>query len=441
MRENEQKLFSADYVLLMTSTMGISFVTYFFFSSLSLFAETLTGTVAFAGYMSLAYSATALLTRPLSGILSDRKGRVKTLVFGAALSTVSCVLYSFATGLAMYNLMLGLVLLIAIRVVNGVGMGFNMTSAGAAVADIVPKERLAEGIGLYGIAGTIAQAVGPLIALAIVGNGELSNFHTLFYVSTAFCGVSLICGCFIKYERMRKKEQALKTEQPEYDAGITARKSDAVSGTPGSELIEQNGQAEPVEPEEKTFLGFDRSMLGPAVVTLVYFFGISSIMTFMTLYGKNLGFQVGYLGWFFFASAAGVLLSRVFFGRIADRRGADVIIIPGFVLIVACLVAISFISSLPVFILLGLPYGIASGAIGPNINALMFKRCSPKRRGTVAAAYSMAIDVGITLGAPILGWVADLSGFRLVYLLSAALAAIALVIYIFYVSDKRRIRV
>ena len=412
----------------MTATMGISFVTYFFFSSLSLFAETLTGTVAFAGYMSLAYSATALISRPISGILSDRKGRVITLVIGAALSTVSCLLYSFATGIAINNLMLGLILLVSIRVVNGVGMGLNMTSAGAAVADIVPKERLAEGIGLYGIAGTIAQAVGPLIALAIVGNGSLDNFHKLFYVSTAFCAVSLVCGCFIKYERVRKKEAALRGTELDKEAAQAAEHRAPVHN------IEQ---LEPDEPEEKTFFGFDQKMLGPALVTLVYFFGISSIMTFVTLYGKNLGFQVEYLGWFFFASAAGVLLSRLFFGRIADRRGADIIIIPGFVLVAACLVAISFVPSLPLFIIIGLPYGIATGAVGPNINALMFKRCSPKRRGTVAAAYSMAIDVGITLGAPILGWVADFSGFRLVYLLSAALIAVALVLYILYVSDKR----
>ena len=46
------------------------------------------------------------------------------------------------------------------------------------------------------------------------------------------------------------------------------------------------------------------------------------------------------------------------------------------------------------------------------------------------------IDIGITLGAPILGWVADLAGFTWVFWLSALSVAAALLLYVRNVSEK-----
>ena len=429
MSEKRSNLFTRDFILVMMSTIGTSFVTFFFFSTLPLFADLLTGTVAFTGYLSLAYSATALITRPVCGILADKSGRVRTLVLGSAFSTVSCLLYTITTGLALRNLVLALALLLVFRVLNGIGMGLNLTSAGAVVADIVPKERLAEGLGLYGIAGTIAQAIGPLIALMIVSSGDLNSFNRLFVVSAIFCAISFTSGCFIKYER-EKKKAALAQAALEVAAVADAAVVDAAV----AEAAVPESLPEVEEPEGKTFLGFDRKVLSPAVVTVLYFFGISGVFTFLTLFGRVSGFQVEYVGWFFFASALGIMVARLFFGRIVDRRGPDIIVIPGFIIVAVCLFLIPLSPSLPFMIFIGLPYGVANGAVGPNIQATMFKRCSPKRRGTVSAAYTMAIDIGITLGAPALGIVADLLGFSWVYWFSAISVLAALVVYLIFVS-------
>ena len=394
-------LFNRDFILVMIAAMGASFVNYFFFSSLSLFAEKLTGTVAFAGLLSLAYSATALVMRPVSGIISDRQGRVRLLIVGSALGAVACMLYSFTTSL---------VLLMMIRVLNGVGMSMNTTSAGAAVPDIVPRERMAEGVGIFGLYATVAQAVGPFIALAIVGNGEFSDFNRLFYVSAAFCGVSFICACFVRYERDKKNEPQSKRED------VAVQETD--------------------EPEGRVIFGFDVRVFGPSLVMMLYFFGISSILSFLTLYGKNRGFQVEHLGWFFLVSASGLLCARLIFGRIVDRRGGDVVVIPGLIVIALCLFAIPMMPTLPLLICVAFPYGVASGAVSPSINAIMFRRCSVKRRGTVSAAYFASVDIGITLGAPIMGWLADRLNFTWVFWLSAAVVGVTILIYVFFVSDR-----
>ena len=399
--DGKPRLFSRDYILVMMSVMGTSFVNYFFFSSMSLFAEKLTGTVAFAGLMSLAFSATALVFRPVCGVLSDRQGRVKFIILGSFFCALACLLYSFTTSL---------VLLLIFRVINGVGLSMNNTSAGAAIPDIIPKERMAEGIGIFGLYTTIAQAIGPFIALYIVGSGELSSFKRLFYVSAVFCSVSFISGCFVKFERNKKRELPVKQESADMQ--------------------------EPDEPEGKIILGFDSRVFGPALIMLLYFLGISSILSFLTLYGKTRGFQVEHLSWFFLVSSCGLLCARLIFGRIVDRRGGDVVIIPGLVVVAICLFAIPFVPSLPLLVCLAFPYGVASGAVAPSINAIMFKRCSPKRRGTVSAAYFAAVDIGISIEAPIMGWLADRIDFDWVFWLSAVVVGVTFLVYVFVVSDR-----
>ena len=177
MKDTKTTLLSSDYILITIAVMGTNFVNYFFFSTLPIFAGLLTNTVRFAGFLSLAFSATALVIRPLFGFITDRYGRVKWIIAGAAICAVSCMLYSFTTVL---------VLLLLIRILNGIGMSSSTTSAGAAIPDIIPKEKLAEGLGIFGLGTILAQALGPTIALSIVAKGDLSSFKTLFYVATVF---------------------------------------------------------------------------------------------------------------------------------------------------------------------------------------------------------------------------------------------------------------
>ena len=455
MEQKKTRLFSRDYILLMVSVMGANFVNYFFFSTLPLYAKLLTGTATAAGYLSLAYSATALVTRPVAGLITDKVGRVKLIAIGAALATAACLLYGFTTSI---------VLLILIRILNGIGMGMNATSGGAAVPDIVPEEKLGQGVGYYGLNGTIAQALGPLIALAIIGNGEsLGDFRKLFLVAAAFCCVSLISGCLIRYERNRKRLAAMAgteaaaeperlTEAPEAaeyglmtGAGINSDARTAAEAFAGTESLaepqtaaaEQPDAAGQAKPEGKIFFGFELQVLAPSLVMMIYFIGISSILTFLTLYGQQRGFQVENLGFFFMVSAGGVLLSRLIISRVIDKRGSDVVIIPAMIVVMLCLFTIPLVPSLPYLICVALPYGIATGIFNPALNTMMFRRCSPKRRGAVSAAYNLSVDVGITLGAPLLGLVADHMSFNWVFWLAAITVCAAFLFFVFFASDKR----
>ncbi|MGR9634290.1 MFS transporter [Bacillus cereus] len=88
-------------------------------------------------------------------------------------------------GLTMYSYHLAttIVLLAVLRVIHGVTWAVSTTAVGTAITDIIPDSRRGEGMGWYGMAMTIAMAIGPMIGLSVVQN---YSFHGLFLLATLF---------------------------------------------------------------------------------------------------------------------------------------------------------------------------------------------------------------------------------------------------------------
>ncbi len=406
----KEKLLSKDYILIMCAALGTAFCNFFFFTTLPLYAEKVSGSNVYGGLMLTVYSIAALAARPIAGILSDRTGRVKLLIIGAFVCAVACALYGITTAI---------LLLLAIRVLNGLGFGVHSTSSGAAVADVIPKSRISEGIGYFSLYSTLATALGPFIALTIIGDGELKNFQHLFFLASSLCLFSMVSACFISYERKAKK-----TDKP-------AVAADAA--------VPPEAPAEaPAGPLPKTFVGFEYAVFLPTAVLILLNFASSSINTFLTLFAQDRG--LGNVGLFFTVNAVGLFISRMLFGRIADRHGPDVVVIPGVIALALCYCAIPFLHSPLWLFVLAFPMGIANGAIIPTINALMFQRCSPQRRGTVSAAYFAALDIGFAIGGSVFGFVADSLGFGYLYWTAAVLTAAACILYIRTVAEKRQLK-
>jgi len=410
MIEKRERLISKDYLLVILSATGTCFVNYFFFSTLTPYVTMLTGSALRAGLMTTVYSLAALAARPVTGILADKSGRVKLLTMGAVLCALTCAGFSVFT---VFSLML---MMLIIRGLNGIGFGMHSTCAGAVVADVVPKSRLTEGIGYFGLYSTVGQMIAPSIALAIVAGGTVGEYRIMFLLSMVLCVFSAVCSCGLTYERKRRKNAQ------SYDGGEVI-------------LNETESENDVEEQPVKTLLGFEYAVFAPVAVLILMFLAQTSIMSYITVFAQWRGF--GNVGLYFAFSAIGTLLSRLFFGRIADSRGADIVIIPGIIIFAICLAIMPSVGSMLQLALLALPCGIAQGMVLPTFNSMLFKRCSPLHRGTASGAYYAAIDVGFAIGAPILGAVADVLDYRYIYWVSAVLAALALLLYVLIASDKR----
>src|SRR5690349_21320155 len=123
----------------------------------------------------------AALLVPAGG-LADRFGHRRIFLLGIAGFTLASLLCAAAPSLT---------LLIAFRVVQGVGAALIAPASLAIVLDSFPVERRSTGVGLWGAAAAAAAAVGPTLGGALV---ELSDWRLVFLVNLPLGAAILLAG-------------------------------------------------------------------------------------------------------------------------------------------------------------------------------------------------------------------------------------------------------
>ena len=120
------------------------------------------------------FTVTAGLSRPFSGRLTDKIGRVPIMAFGSLV----CFVLGF-----MYPLVTTVFPFLFLRLLHGFSTGFKPTGTSAYIADIMPFNRRGEAMGLHGLVGSLGMAIGPALGSWIA---LTFSINTLFYTSSAF---------------------------------------------------------------------------------------------------------------------------------------------------------------------------------------------------------------------------------------------------------------
>ncbi len=123
----------------------------------------------------------AALLVPAGG-LADRFGHKRIFLLGIVGFTAASLLCAIAPSLE---------LLIAFRVLQGIGAALIAPTSLALVLDAFPIERRAAGVGLWGAAAAAAAAVGPTLGGALV---ELSDWRLVFLVNLPIGAAVLLLG-------------------------------------------------------------------------------------------------------------------------------------------------------------------------------------------------------------------------------------------------------
>jgi len=134
----------------------------------------------YKGLIIALFALTAGLSRPFSGKLTDRWGRVPVMIYGCVICIISGFLYPIFTSVVGFFL---------IRVFHGLSTGFKPTATAAFIGDIAPIARRGEAMGIFGVFGVTGMALGPVIGPII---SKAFGINTLFYVSTAFGMLSVL---------------------------------------------------------------------------------------------------------------------------------------------------------------------------------------------------------------------------------------------------------
>lgn len=359
-------------------TVGMLFLFtgfYLLLPTLPLYIKHLGGSESQVGLAAGAFTLTAVVFRPMVGGLVDRYGRRTFYVWGLIFFVLSMYLYDWVGSI---------LLLLALRILHGASWAFSTTSIGTVITDLIPTSRRGEGMGWYGMAMTVAMAIGPMLGTFIVSG---YSFRTLFLVAT---GLSLIA--FIL---------AYMTRAP-YQAKPSAGRIQLV---------------------EKSVL---------PVTVAIFFLAVAygGITTFLPLFAESIRVNPGT---FFLVYAVALTLIRPFAGKLSDRFGEAAVIIPSLVVTAAALIVLSMSNGLTGLITAAILYGIGFGSAQPALQAATLRIAPENRRGAANASFMTAFDLGIGLGAIILGLVSERIGYTYLFTVTAASVVVSLVIFTIFV--------
>lgn len=361
MSQTQSRLFSGSFVLLFAISAVVCIAMNMLNVIIPLYVtENLGGTVAISGFLSTAYTVASCLSRPMNGVLADRLGRRTMMCIGSLVFGLSCVLC---------GLIPVIIATFLCRIAMGLGYSAASTAVNTASTDVIPTERLSQGIGLFGISQSVATAAGPALAtLAIALSGNVGAL----YATAVLCGIALLVSGAVRYERNSNKHAKVK------------RKGGAL---------------------------FESTAILPSLVQGGMLLFISCFMCFMTLYIVDQGYGATAAGTFFVCSSVTIIAVRLGLSRLVGRVPHWVLLVPGFSSLLLMSVLIPMTNSAVGLWGCALLYGLGLGTVWMTMNAEAVKNAPPERRGTANATFFFAFDAAIGIGAALWGVLIDKIGF------------------------------
>ena len=363
----KQKMVTGSFVLLFIFSIAVCTAMNMLNVIVPLYVtETLKGTAATAGLMTTIYTVSACASRPINGVLTDKIGRRVMMALGSALFCVGCLV----SGLVPTILALTIC-----RILMGVGYSAANTANNTASTDVIPADRMAEGIGYFGMSQSVASAFGP--ALASVVTVALGNQNSLLVVA-GVCGLALVLSLTIGYEK-----------KPGY----------------------QKPQA-----EEKSSGGFfEKTAILPALFEGLFLFLTSLPMCFATLYIVSRGYSSAVAGSFFVVASVVIVAVRLLLSGLMNRLGTLWFLLPGMGALIALCVLLPMVDSVAGFMVCGALHGVSHGIVWMVLGSEAVRNAPADRRGAANATFYFAFDAAIGLGAAFWGMMIDNVGYNVSY--------------------------
>lgn len=319
-----------------------------------------------------AFSLGAVLLRPFAGLIGDRAGRRILIVCGGLVAALATVLYHFASSVE---------LLVAARILGGLGEAAFFVGAGTMVTDLAPEERRGEAISYWSVAVYGGLAFGPFLGEVVLGDDNWGRVWTL-----AAC-LAAAAGLMGLLTRETLKEPAARGARPPL---------------------------------------FHRKSLAPGFVLFLGMIALAGFAEFIPLYVDDVGLDESRTVFLLYGLL--ILGVRIFGARIPDRAGP---------LRAGSIATGAVAAGMFVLAVVASPIGVYSGTVAfsigmsllyPAMLTLALTGVSEAERGSSVGTVSSFFDLSQGVGAVLLGGVAAFAGIRGAFGVAAGLALVGMVV-------------
>lgn len=376
-------LFSAPF-LFVCATNFCLFLIVSTWCFLPLFVVDLGGATADAGLVIGSLGVTSLGSLPFIAPLIDKFGRKFFILSGIIVVGASNACFLLFDSYSE--------LMILVRLLQGLAFAACFNGCATSVVDLLPKDFRGRGIGLYGISGSLAVAIGPLLAEQVLLR---HGFEAYFYLLVAFGMLGAFFAMFIKDSA---RSRANRTDLPGFFP-----------------------------------TAFNGGHLGMMTLAAIFGSGFAAMNTFFPLQAKNLHLQAGL---FFSSYGASLILVRLFLGSLVDRIDRDKLILSCLVSFGFLLILTSQITLLVQTVFLGALFGICQGLSYPAMMAKMVDKSDETNRGIVVALFTGSFGVGLNVSVLAWGLIGDLKGLPFMFALGGLIMFVCSALFWLLVSFK-----
>ncbi|MDR2610484.1 MAG: MFS transporter [Clostridiales Family XIII bacterium] len=382
------KLWTKNFIILTLANMSFMFGFNMMPPTIPLFITGIGGTKTQVGLVAMSFSIAAILTRFFAPIILQKFGKRRMLRIGFAATLV----VTFACGFAQ-----SIPLILMFRVLQGVAFGFISTLTTTLAADLLPDARRGEGIGYFGMGITAVTAISPALGIFIVTS---STFFVMFLTASIGQLLSVFGLAFFR---------------------------------PPAEVLETRAGA----PK----LSLKSSFFEPALLlqcVLLVFMGTarSAEQNYISLLAEE--YAIVGLSWYFIVQTGVSFVAKFFTGRLYDAKGPGWSIIPGGVSWIIAFALMSVSHNIGILLVAGVFSGFGMGMLLPAMQTWCISRVTAERRSVASALYFNFYDIGIGIGAIILGALFEGYGAASAFRVASASMVVFTAIYLISAAAGKR---
>ena len=314
------------------------------------FTESLGASAAIMGLMGGVMNLCSLFCRPFVGNLADKISKYHVAFIGSALMTLASVGYVLTPSAG---------LLLLARIIHGVGFSFCTVCLSTWMSNMLPRERIGQGMGLYGTMNALSMAISPSIGVFVY---QHFGYRAAFVIATCAAIGTMTIIQFVKDK--------------------------------GQPILNPSAQKKPLQ-----FV--DKKVLPVALIIALFTIPYYATQSFLVRYTETQGIGVT-VGLFFPVYACVLLVLRLSLAKYFDKLPYGTFVLASCGSALGAMVCLTFMeNNLLMFAasaFMAGGYGIMCSVC--QSTALLL--AGPEKRGLANGTYYVGMDIGMATG-PMIG--------------------------------------